>query len=108
MTVDERILELLSRWEDLRERGQTPTPEELCRECPDLLPEVKRRVEHLQRLTPSLPSTAEHQAPDRLLHGQQTDSGPEVPELSGDGPKGMRYHPLRFHARGCLGEVFVS
>ena len=29
----------------MREQGQQITPEDLCRDCPDLLPEVRRRIE---------------------------------------------------------------
>src|SRR5262249_58524533 len=50
MALDPRILELLSRWEEERAQGRTLAPEELCRDCPDLLAEVKRRLEDLQSL----------------------------------------------------------
>jgi tetratricopeptide (TPR) repeat protein len=38
---------LLLRWEDARERGECLSPEELCRDSPEHLPEVRRQVEAL-------------------------------------------------------------
>src|SRR5262245_43058511 len=36
--ADPRLEQLLLRWDELRDRGQELTPEELCRDCPELLP----------------------------------------------------------------------
>jgi serine/threonine protein kinase len=41
MTLDERLVDLLMRAEDLREQGQRVTAEELCRDCPELLPRLE-------------------------------------------------------------------
>src|SRR5262245_8135022 len=46
--------DLLLRWEELSERGESVTPEELCRDCPELLDELRRRVRALQALDPAL------------------------------------------------------
>lgn len=48
MSDDPRIAELLDRWEDLLEKGQQITPEELCRECPELLLELRRQIGELR------------------------------------------------------------
>jgi serine/threonine-protein kinase len=45
---DDRLGQLLSRWEELRARGQSVTAEELCRGCTELAPELKRRMEALK------------------------------------------------------------
>src|SRR5262245_38674601 len=60
MTAD-RVEDLLLRWEELSERGESVTPEELCRDCPELLDELRRRVRALQALGPALtcPPTAD-------------------------------------------------
>src|SRR5262249_30649093 len=39
-----RVQELLRQWQQLREQGKTPSPEELCRDCPELLPELERQL----------------------------------------------------------------
>src|SRR5262249_45273898 len=67
MSAD-RVEDLLLRWEELSERGESVTPEELCRDCPELLDELRRRVRALQALNPALdaaggPPTADARAP---------------------------------------------
>ena len=52
----ERLGDLLLRWEELHEQGHSVTPEELCRDCPELLGELRRRVRALQALNPALDS----------------------------------------------------
>src|SRR5262245_19916658 len=44
MSVDDRLMDLLLQWDELREQGQVVSAEELCRDCPDLLDEVRRRI----------------------------------------------------------------
>jgi eukaryotic-like serine/threonine-protein kinase len=46
----DEILELIVRWEDARAQGQSPAPEELCRDCPDRLDEFRRQIEKLGRV----------------------------------------------------------
>jgi eukaryotic-like serine/threonine-protein kinase len=43
----ERMLDLIVGWEEARAQGQDPRPEELCRDCPDLLSGFRRQVERL-------------------------------------------------------------
>ena len=44
---DSRVFDLIERWEMARERGQSLTPDELCAECPELIPEVSRKIRAL-------------------------------------------------------------
>ena len=48
MILDPQIANLLLRWEQLRAQGQIVTPEELCRDCPDLLGELVNGLHALQ------------------------------------------------------------
>jgi serine/threonine-protein kinase len=52
-----RLADLLLRWEDLREQGKEPSPEELCADCPELVEELKRRIEVLKQMDPVLDTT---------------------------------------------------
>ena len=45
---DPRIEDLLDRWEELSEQGESVTPEELCTEIPELLPVLKKRIEMIE------------------------------------------------------------
>ncbi|HLJ95730.1 MAG TPA: serine/threonine-protein kinase [Gemmataceae bacterium] len=101
MIPDDHILELLSRWQKLREQGQAPSIEELCRDYPDLVPAVKQRVAHLQGPEPS-PSTALDPLRDPTPSETATANADVSP------PRSTRYQALRLHARGGLGEVFLA
>jgi serine/threonine protein kinase len=45
METDPRVSELLLRWQELRQEGQTVTAADLCAGCPELAEELKRRME---------------------------------------------------------------
>src|SRR5262245_26292050 len=44
------VEDLLVRWEEAREQGRPPSAEELCREQPHLLAEVRRRLDAIGRV----------------------------------------------------------
>lgn len=46
--MNERVQELLEQWESLREQGQDVSVDDLCRDCPDLVNELRRRVTALK------------------------------------------------------------
>jgi WD40 repeat protein/serine/threonine protein kinase len=96
--------DLLDEWERRRDQGRPVSPEELCRDCPELLEPLRQQVARLQQM-------------DRFLQGGATDDatlpseGGPTPrwEVPREGPlPGGRYRPVQFHARGGLGEVFLA
>jgi len=48
MSTDPRLDDLLERWEDMLEKGQQVSPEELCRDCPELLADLKTEIRQMQ------------------------------------------------------------
>src|SRR5262249_39711685 len=50
MAIEPRLKQLLVSWEDLRDAGQTPTPEDHCRECPELLEAFRRLLRRFEQL----------------------------------------------------------
>ena len=46
--MNERVHELLEQWESLREQGQEALVEDLCRDCPELVNELRRRITALK------------------------------------------------------------
>ncbi|HJZ57190.1 MAG TPA: protein kinase, partial [Gemmataceae bacterium] len=50
MDPEERLEEILDAWQEAFDRGTDLPAAELCRGCPDLLPEVERRVAVIRRM----------------------------------------------------------
>jgi hypothetical protein len=50
MTSRERILDLLERWQEGLDQGRDVSATDLCRDDPELLPELERHVADLRRL----------------------------------------------------------
>jgi WD40 repeat protein len=59
MPSQARVSALLLRWEELREQGQPASPEELCRDCPEQLPELRRLIQALEAMRPALATAGE-------------------------------------------------
>jgi eukaryotic-like serine/threonine-protein kinase len=82
MTVnnhDEELLaELLLQWEELYERGQDSSPQELCRDCPHLIEELAKRIDAMKATNwlndPDCPADAppapSHQSAGKVLGGR--------------------------------------
>src|SRR5262245_22238439 len=94
MSTDPRLLDLLARWEELRAAGEEPTPEDLCRHHPDLLDALREHMRRLENLDSMISAT-------RI-------GDPAVHEEHPAGSADRRFEPVRLHARGGLGEVYVA
>jgi serine/threonine-protein kinase len=70
--MDPTIEDLLLEWEERCEQGRPTSAEELCRDCPQLLDELRRQVAALQRMNPVL----------RLPTPEQKDATPPPPALA--------------------------
>jgi serine/threonine protein kinase/Flp pilus assembly protein TadD len=104
VATDPRLVDLILRWEELREQGQSVTAEELCRDCPELLPEVRRAIQVLLALKP-LCGTSDQPTP------RSTDTGIGGGEAAAEGAwtaAAGRYQQAGFHARGGLGEIHLG
>ena len=64
LPTDERILDVLARWEEFRQCSQEIPVEMLCRDCPELIAGVERAIEDLLAWQP-------------LLDGPQADAAEE-------------------------------
>src|ERR1700719_3120906 len=66
MSTDPQVSDLLLEWEERHEQGAPISVEELCRNCPQLLEEVRRKITDLQAMNPLV------QADKQVLHEGQT------------------------------------
>ncbi len=64
MAADDRLQDLLLAWQDSRDSGREAPAEELCRDCPELAPELRRQIDVVRRVD-SLAGTASAPAPPR-------------------------------------------
>jgi tetratricopeptide (TPR) repeat protein len=124
---EDHLNRLLSAWRKALAEGQDLSIQELCRDCPDLIEEVKRRPEFARQLEdlppgpkPTLPqpnTSIDRVEPPTLppadRAGMATLPYRSVDTVSTSGPLvsptgSSRYRIVRPFARGGLGEVFLA
>src|SRR5947209_6948542 len=101
MTRDPRLDDLLLDWEQGREQGRTLSAEELCRDCPELLPALRGRIQALQVVDAMLGPDANPTPPSSRWEPSSDHVGALLMTRA-------QYRVLRLHARGGLGEVLVA
>ncbi len=103
MTDDVRLAELLDRWEEAQEQGESLSAEELCAECPELVDAVRQQVEALREIDARLQT--------HVTDGEETPGG-EPADAADPASEPLVIHPefaeLKFHAKGGLGAIYLA
>src|SRR5262249_33702735 len=104
--TEDRLGELLLRWDELRRQGRDIPAGELCVDCPELADELRRRIEVVRDLEPVLDIEPTH------LVVTPGDGGPGGSRSDRRLPEDLHatavYRPQRYHAQGGLGEVLAA
>jgi tetratricopeptide (TPR) repeat protein/tRNA A-37 threonylcarbamoyl transferase component Bud32 len=106
MPTEDRLGELLLRWDDLRRQGRDVSAGELCPDCPELADKLRRRIEILRGMEPVLELETSRLVPapgDGGSDGLGTDR-----RLPDNLYATTVYRPWRYHAQGGLGEVLAA
>jgi WD40 repeat protein len=76
MPSEERLFDLLERWEEMQKQGQEISARELCADCPELLPDVEQAIGKLRKVDSQLDLALSESQRSSPEHGSAQRSSP--------------------------------
>ena len=108
MTHDPRLGDLLLDWEEAMQQGRPVSAEELCRDCPELLDDLRRQIQALETIGPVLALPARSKGPDDATASYHRPTRAASDQATCARPRPIPYCPASRSSRSWAGAAWGS
>jgi ABC-type amino acid transport substrate-binding protein/tRNA A-37 threonylcarbamoyl transferase component Bud32 len=106
MNREAQLQRLLSRWRATHQQGQPVSPVDLCRDCPELLPDLQQRIAEFETIERALNAAGSPSLHDAATLALDTDGPADSTPLAP--PSVAGYQIMAELGRGGMGVVYQA